>query len=89
MSLRLHRPSNVQDLERRLETALAHYLIFRPHQGLHGATPAEVLLGAEPACGRAVSPPRGRAGEGPRGSPFSVVYLDPVSRRFPVLDKTA
>jgi hypothetical protein len=45
VSLRLHRPSNVQDLERRLETALAHYLVFRPHQGLHGATPAEVLLG--------------------------------------------
>ncbi len=43
--LRLHRPLTIQDLERRLEIALAHYVLFRPHQGLQGATPAEVLLG--------------------------------------------
>jgi transposase InsO family protein len=84
-SLRLHRPLTIQDLERRLEVALAHYILFRPHQGLLGATPAEAFLGAEPRCVAAVSPRRGRAGEGPRNSPVSVAYLDPRNRRFPVL----
>jgi transposase InsO family protein len=88
-SLRLHRPFTIQDLERRLETTLAHYLAFRPHQGLNGATPAEALLGDQPACAKAVSPPRGRAGEGSSDPPFSVAYLDPQSRRFPVLDRPA
>ena len=40
-SLRLRRPLTIDDLERRLETALSHYMLFRPHQGLHGMTPAE------------------------------------------------
>jgi transposase InsO family protein len=88
-SLRLHRPLTLQDLERRLDVALAHYILFRPHQGLHGATPAEALLGAEPRCAAAQSAPRGRAGEGPSDSPFSVAYLDRRSRRFPVLLKAA
>jgi transposase InsO family protein len=88
-SLRLHRPLTIQDLERRLELALAHYILFRPHQGLHGAAPAEAFLGAEPRCAAAASPPRGRPGEGPCDSPFSVAYLDPRSRRFPVLLKAA
>jgi transposase InsO family protein len=88
-NLRLHRPLTIQDLERRLELALTHYVVFRPHQGLHGATPAEAILGAEPRCAAAVSPPRGLAGEGPRDSPFSVAYLDPRNRRFPVLLRAA
>jgi transposase InsO family protein len=50
--LRLHRPLTIQDLERRVEIALAHYLLLRPHQGLHGATPAEAFLGVRPACER-------------------------------------
>ena len=33
-SFRLHRPVTIQDLERRLEIALGHYLVFHPHQGL-------------------------------------------------------
>jgi len=84
-SLRLHRPLTIQDLERRLEIALAHYVLFRPHQGLHGATPAEALLGLRPAAESALSPPRGRPGEGPGDSPLSVAYLNPQSRRFPFL----
>ncbi|RPH41907.1 MAG: transposase, partial [Planctomycetota bacterium] len=62
--LRLHRPLTIQDLERRLEIALAHYAVFRPHQALHGATPAEAFLGVRPACASALSPPRGRPGQG-------------------------
>jgi len=88
-SLRLHRPLTIQDLERRVEIALAHYLLFRPHQGLHGATPAEAFLGVHPACAQALSPPRGRPGEGSGDSPFCVEYLDPHSRRFPVLKSAA
>jgi transposase InsO family protein len=84
-SLRLHRPLTIEDLERRLEMALAHYIALRPHQGLHGATPAEAILGAEPGCAAAQSPPRGLVGDGPCYSPFSVAYLDPRNRRFPVL----
>lgn len=86
-SLRLHRPVTIQDLERRLEIALGHYLVFRPHQGLRGATPAEAFLGVQPASAKALLPPRGRHGEGPGDSPFCVQYLDPQSRRFPVLEK--
>jgi hypothetical protein len=79
----------IQDLERRLEIALGHYLVFHPHQGLRGATPAEAFLGVQPACAKALSPPRGRHGEGSGDSPFCVQYLDPQSRRFPVLEKAA
>ena len=88
-SLRLHRPLSIQDLERRVEIALAHYLLFRPHQGLHGATPAEAFLGVHPACAKALSPPRRRPGEESGDSPFCVEYLDPHSRRFPVLKSAA
>jgi transposase InsO family protein len=87
--LRLLRPLTIEDLERRLEIALSHYIVFRPHQGLHGATPAEALLGLRPACAEALSPPRGSPGEGSGHSPFSVVYLDPQGRRFPFLEKAA
>ena len=88
-----HRPLHrstviIQDLERRLETALAYCVLFRAHQGLHGSTPAEALLGAEPACATAVSPPRGRPGEGPSHSQFTVEYLDP-EHRLPVLKPAA
>jgi len=75
----------LDDLERRLELALVHYLCFRPHEGLDGATPFEVLLGAEPACAKAVEPPRGRAGEENGEAPFCVVFLDHANRRFPTL----
>jgi len=84
-SLRLLPPLTLGDLERRLETALLYYLVFRPHQGLHGATPAEAFLGTEPACGKAVSPPRARSGHEPAAPPFTVEYLEPEGRRFPVL----
>lgn len=82
---RLHLPLTAEDLERGLELAMLHYLCFRPHEGLKGATPAEAFLGIEPACRLAQEPPRGTSGEGPREAPFRVDYLDPGSRRFPIL----
>jgi transposase InsO family protein len=83
--LRLFRPLTAEDLERRLEAGLLHYVCFRPHQGLKGATPAEALLGLEPAARRAVSPPRGRRGEGSPDPPFAVEFLDRQHRALPVL----
>jgi len=88
-SLKHDQPLTLEDLERRLELALTHYLCFRPHMGLHGATPAEVFLGIEPACLKAVAPPRGRPGERPQRSPFMIDFLDPDRRRLPILKKTA
>lgn len=82
-------PLTIEDLERRLEAALSHYICFRPHQGLGGATPAEVFLGIEPAHRTARRPPRGRAGEGARETPFQIGYLDPVGRRLPILELAA
>jgi transposase InsO family protein len=84
-SLRLQAPLTLQDLERRLETTLAHYLCYRPHQGLDGATPAEAFIGMQPAHQRAASPPRGRPGEGPDRPPFTIAFLDPERRAFPIL----
>jgi len=86
--LRLQPPLTADDLERRLETTLTHYLCLRPHQALHGATPAEVFFGKEPACRMAGSPPRGRPGEGTAEPPFMIDFLDPDKRAFPLL-KTA
>lgn len=65
----LRLPLTAGDLENRLKPALFHYLCFRPHEGLEGATPAEAFLGVEPACSKTVEPPRGRPGEGPLGHP--------------------
>ena len=86
---RLRLPLTLDDLEHRLEPALLHYLCFRPHEGLKGATPAEAFLGVEPACARTVDPPRGRPGEGPPAPPFRIDHLDPASGRFPILTPTA
>jgi hypothetical protein len=66
--------------------ALEYYSSLRPHQGLGGATPAEVYFGLEPAAERAKPPPRkgqpGSAGE--EIPPLEVVFLD-RERRMPVL----
>jgi transposase InsO family protein len=84
-SLPLRPPLTIEDLERRLETTLTHYVLLRPHQGLCGATPAEAFLGREPARLRAESPPRGRPGQGPVEAPFTIDFLDRDQRAFPFL----
>jgi transposase InsO family protein len=82
---RFQLPLTRDDLERRLELALFHYVCFRPHEGLKGAAPLEAFLGVKPAHLHAVEPPRGRLGEGATESPFRIAYLDPVNRRFAIL----
>jgi hypothetical protein len=88
-NVKADQPLNFDDLEARVELALVYYLCFRPHQGLSGATPAETFLGVDPACTRAVTPPRGRTGEGPQQQPFDVGFLDPEKRAFPILKQAA
>jgi transposase InsO family protein/DNA-binding transcriptional regulator YiaG len=88
LGLRLLRPSAAEDLAATVEMGLVHYAHFRPHQGLGGATPAEMYFGRTPAHLSAVPPPRGRPGEGPIDSPFRVDYLDP-ERLLPILVRNA
>jgi transposase InsO family protein/DNA-binding transcriptional regulator YiaG len=88
LGLRLLRPSAAEDLATTVELGLVHYAYFRPHQGLGGATPAEVYFGRTPAHLAAITPPRGRPGEGPMDSPLRVEYLD-EERLLPVLFQRA
>jgi transposase InsO family protein len=88
LGLRMLRPSAAEDLAATVELGLVQYAYFRPHQGLGGATPAEVYLGRTPAHLAAIPPPRGRPGEGPMDSPFRVEYLD-AGRMLPVLVQKA
>jgi hypothetical protein len=67
---------------------LLHYAHFRPHQGLGGATPAEIYFGRAPSHLSAIPPPRGKPGEGPMDSPFRIEYLD-AERLLPVLVRKA
>ena len=82
---RLFLPLTIGDLEERLALALHHYLLFRPHEGLGGATPAEVFRGLDPAHQRAVRPPRDRPGATGAVLPFRVALCDPKNARFPIL----
>ena len=88
LGLRLLRPLVAEDLAATVELGLLHYSHFRPHQGLGGATPAEVYFGRTSAHLSAIPPPRGRPGEGPIDSPFCVEYLD-TERLLPVLVRKA
>jgi hypothetical protein len=84
--VKLWPPLSAAHLEARVELALAYYAHLRPHQGLGGATPAEVYRGETPKAQLAVPPPRktreSTTGEEPL--PLEVVFLDP-ERRMPVL----
>ena len=73
--VRLLRSSAAEDLMEKIELDLVHDAHLRPHQGLGGATPAEVYFGRAPSHLAAIPPPRGRPGEGRTDSPFRVDYL--------------
>ncbi len=84
LRLRSFKPLMRTDLEHRLEQWLHYYTYLRPHQGLGGATPAEIHFGRPPAHLAAVHPPGARPREGPVDSPFDIAYLDP-EKMLPVL----
>ena len=67
-----------------VQRALAYYAFHRPHQGLAGATPAEIYLGLTPAHLKARQPPRGRLGAPSEPCPFVVTCLE-EDDRFPFL----
>jgi len=83
-AFRLWPPLTLEDCQRRVELTLLHYAYCRPHRALGGATPAEVYFGIRPEHLSAVTPPRGRPGEGDTEPPFEIVYLDP-QQRLPLL----
>jgi transposase InsO family protein len=88
LGLRLLRPLAAEDLAAKVEMGLVHYAHFRPHQGLGGATPAEIYFGRRPSYLSAIPPPRGTPGEGPMDPPFRIDYLD-AERLLPVLVRKA
>jgi transposase InsO family protein/DNA-binding XRE family transcriptional regulator len=88
LGLRLLRPLVAQDLLATVEIGLVHCAHFRPHQGIGGATPAEVYFGRTPSHLSAIPPPRGRPGEGPMDPLFRIDYLD-AERLLPVLVRKA
>jgi len=88
LRLRSFKPLTKRELERRIELGLYYYTYLRPHQGLGGATPAEIHFGRQPAHLAAVYPPRARPRQGPVHSPFEIAYLDP-DRMLPVLIRKA
>jgi transposase InsO family protein len=88
LGLRLLRPLAAEDLMEKVEMGLVHYAYFRPHQGIGGATPAEIYFRRTPAHLSAIPPPRSRVGEGPMDLPFLIDYLD-AERLLPVLVRKA
>jgi transposase InsO family protein len=81
-------PLTTADLEHDIERALLYYAHLRPHEGLGGATPAEVYFAIQPAHLDAVQPPRGCRGDPPVPPPARVDFLD-GDHRFPFLRKVA
>ena len=88
LRLPLFRPLTQADLERRVAFGVLHYTFYRPHQGLAGSTPAEVLFGWPAAALYAVAPPRGKPGDPSPPPPFTIAFLDPDARH-PILVKVA
>ncbi|HYN40584.1 MAG TPA: DDE-type integrase/transposase/recombinase [Thermoanaerobaculia bacterium] len=86
LHLRLDRRLLREDLEPRIGLGLFYYSVLKPHQGLGGATPAEVYFQKEPARLSAVPPPREIDPIPPPA--FVIRHLD-AARRLPVLFRKA
>lgn len=86
LQLRLDRRLLREDLEPRIGLGLFYYSVLKPHQGLAGATPAEVYFQKEPARLSAVPPPREIDPMPPPA--FVIRHLD-AARRLPVLFRKA
>jgi transposase InsO family protein len=86
LAVKLRPPICTSELNERLELALAYYAVLRPHQGLGGATPWEVLYGKRPAAATAIPPSRvgKRQPPGVGPLPLTVAYLD-AQHQLPVL----
>src|SRR5450759_2889387 len=60
LGLSLMGPLVAEDLMAKIELGLVHYVHFRAHQGLGGATPAGLYSGSAPSPLPAIPPPRVR-----------------------------
>ena len=88
LMLKTFKPLVLDELEQRLASGLHHYTFLRPHQGLGGATPAEVYFGKESLSHHAMPPPRARPGEHVSVSRIQIDHLDP-EQRLPFLTSKA
>jgi putative transposase len=76
LKLRLRAPLTAFALNQRLQAGFQYYAYMKLHQGLRGATPAEIFYGWAPARENAKRP--ARAYENKQGDPlFEIAYLDP------------
>jgi len=90
LALKSHLPLCSKDLMERLNAGLLYYAALKPHQALHGATPAEVYFGWTPACTAAQPPPRVVDSETGSASrlDFEIAFID-ADRRLPILLRKA
>jgi hypothetical protein len=63
-------------LHQRLHTGLHYYAYLKPHQGVGGATPAEMYYGVPPARQNAKRPSRAYENKQDNAL-FEIAYLDP------------
>lgn len=86
LDLRFRPPLSRRHLEKKVEVGLNYYATLRPHQGLGGATPAEIYFRLTPPTILAVSPPRESLRDPTRSAalPFEIAYAD-AERRLPYL----
>ncbi|HVT43622.1 MAG TPA: DDE-type integrase/transposase/recombinase [Thermoanaerobaculia bacterium] len=61
-------PLSLRHLEEKIERGLFYYATLHPHQGLGGATPAEIYFRLTPATEQAISPPRATSRDPPSPS---------------------
>jgi transposase InsO family protein len=74
--LKVRPPLTTFALNQRLLSGLQYFAYLKPHQGLGGATPAEIFYGRVPARTKAKRP--ARAYENKQDDPlFEISYLDP------------
>jgi len=86
LALRFLPPLSRRHLEEKIDPGLFYYATLRPHQGLGGATPAEIYFGLAPVHLEAVSPPRASSRDPAHAAepPFELAYAD-RERRLPFL----
>ena len=86
--LKLQPPLSPAALQGRLVIGLYHYAYHRPHQGLGGATPAEIYYGKTPAHLDAVRPARAYEKRSD-DKLFEIAYLDPEKYLGVLIPKAA
>jgi len=76
LKLKTRPPLTASALNERLLAGLPYYAYLKPHQGLGGATPAEIYYGINPARQNAKRPSRSYENK-QDDTLFEIAYLDP------------